>query len=48
MGDEENLLTLSRSGEACRMEQWKKWVERSASEDDSLDCLMLQMSRDSL
>ena len=41
MGDEESLLTLSRSGVACGVNQRGKWVERSASEDDSLDCLIL-------
>ena len=48
MGDERSFLTVSRSGEACRIEQWGKWVERSTGGDDSLDCLMLRISRDSL
>ncbi len=48
MGDEESFLMLSRSVVACRVDQMEKWVERSASEDVSLDCLILQISRDSL
>ena len=48
MGAEKSFLTLSRSGEACGAEQRGKWVERSASEGDSLDSLILQISRDSL
>ena len=48
MEDERSFLILSRSGEACRIEQWGKWVERSTGEDDSPDCLMLQISSDSL
>ena len=48
MGDEESLLRLSRSGEACGAEQRGKWVERSASKDDSLSSLVWRISRDSL
>ena len=48
MGDEKSFLTLSRSGIACGVEQMEKWVERSTYEDDSLDCLMLPISTDSV
>ena len=48
MGDEEGFLTLPGSGEACGVEQMGGWVERSASDGDSLDCLIFQISKDSL
>ena len=48
MGPEKRFSTLSRSGEACGAEQRGKRVERSASEDDSLGYLILQIPRGSL
>ncbi len=48
MGDEESFLTLSSAGEVCGVDERETWVDRSAGEDDSLDCLVLQISRDSL
>ena len=48
MEDERSFLTVLRSGEACGFEQTEVWMERSSNKDDGLDCLMLQISSDSL